>query len=134
MNEWELSTSGQINGPIALGQSADNIERVLGTEYESYRRTSESNNEILAFDARGIHVVIDAISRNVVGIMLFPPNRVWLAGIQLLQQDVSKLQLELLEKNVRFEPDDVGLWNAEMSVCLISVDESTDCVQIGVSD
>ena len=133
MSEWRLAETGLIDGPVQLGMSVDDVERVLGKKYDCFRRTHDATNEILAFDSEGVHVVIDGEDSSVAGVIVFPPNSVWVADVQLLQQPLSGLQETLRTRGFQFDHDDVGLWNPEMKVCLIDVDGLVDGIQIGSS-
>lgn len=133
MTEWRLGPRGSIEGPVRLGMSLEEVKQALGSKYDSFRRTREAKNDVLAFDTHGVHVVIDAENGKVAGIIIFSPNRVWLAGMQLLDEQASALRQALQKKGIPFETDEVGLWNATMNVCLVTADGLIDGVQIGAS-
>ncbi len=133
MSEWRLAETGLIGGPVQLGMPLEDVKCVLGKKYDSFRRTHDATNEILAFVAQGIHVVVDGDGTSVAGVIVFSPNSVWLADVQLLHQPISSLQETLVTRGFAFEYDDVGLWNPEVNACLIDVDGLVDGVQIGSS-
>jgi hypothetical protein len=133
MSEWHLMPNGQMDGPIRLGMSLDEAKKALGVEYDCFRRTREAKNHVLAFDTLGVHAVIDAESRTVTGMIVFPPNSVWLAGIQLLRRQAASLRETLRGKGLTFDMDEAGLWNPTMGVCLVVVEGLIDGVQVGAS-
>lgn len=132
MTDWQLSKDGVIDGLIRLDMTVEEVKNTLGAEGDAFERTSEAPSEIFAFDDHGIHTVIDR-DRRVAGLIVFPPNRVWIARVQLLRQPTVEIGQKLREAGFAFESDEVGLWSGELRVALIDVDGLVDGVQIGIS-
>jgi hypothetical protein len=131
--DWEIDANGIISGPLRLGMSIEEVKRAFGTDFDRFRRCMASKNDTLAFDRHGVHVVLDDRGTAVAGLGVFPPNRLTLAGVQLLGQPIPELQSELSLLGFDFEICDAGLCNSAMDVCLVEVEGIVDGAQIGLS-
>ena len=109
------------------------IRSALNGEYVLFLRTQDTKEVVAAFDGRGIHIslVPDVKTRS---ITVFRPNLLTLGTTQLLGEPTVSIARQLAEAGYRFESVDVGLWNAEVGVLLIDVDDHIDGVEICARD
>ena len=132
--DWHIDERGCVTGPLKIGTSVEDVRRVLGDEFERFRRVGgESTQDTLAFDGQAVHVVLDMSGDTVAGLAVYRPNCVHLAGVQLLGQRIAELQKNLSTLGLDFELCDAGLRNSAIAVCLVEVEGVIDGVQIGSS-
>jgi len=86
--------------------------------------------DILAYDDAGIHLAVDS-ERRVVRISVFSPNRVTLAGIELLGRKVAEVAKQSRVVGLSCEAVDAGLWYPSAGVLLVEVEGVVDGVEVG---
>jgi hypothetical protein len=103
---------------------------VLLSEPKAFRRTSDSNQSILAFNDDFVHLYLDD-SGSVTKISVFRPRKVSFVGVQLLNRPLEEVGIDLVNAGQHFVEVDVGLWNEQDKILLVEVDGMVDGVEFG---
>ncbi|MFL1467590.1 hypothetical protein [Marinobacter sp. HN1S83] len=104
-------------------------ESLLGAATESFKRTEDSTETVLAYDEESIHLEVDS-EGVVVLVSAFQPREVFLDGIQLLGRPLNQIAEALSSAGVQFEENDVGLWCDQAGVNIVVVDDIVDGVEL----
>ena len=102
---WEIEPFSKV-GPIAFGQSRNEVRSALDSEYRAFKK-AEGENDTDAYDSLGIHVYYDD-DDHVEFVEAFSPAQLSFEGIALVGRNVGEVVAELGELGYDAEQDDVG--------------------------
>lgn len=126
---WAIAPGTSV-GPLFLGMPEQDFVALLGPVGGVFRRTPESNEEVIAYDDAAVHLTVDA-TRHVRGISVFQPRQVSLAGVQLLGRGIADVARDTSTTPYHFEKVEAGFWCATANILLVEVDGVVDGVEVG---
>ncbi len=126
--QWKIDDNG-ITGPIDFDMQIENVKSLLGEPTDSFKRTKDSNDVVIAYEDEGIHLNV-----NDEGILtqltIFPDNEVFLGNIQLINKPIDSIYAEFQTLGIAVVREDSGLWCEEQKVFLVDVEGIVDGVEI----
>ncbi len=126
---WTIEP-GKSVGPLALSMSEDQYVSILGSVADTFHRTPDSMDIVVAYDDAGVHLGVDQ-GRCIRRISVFAPRKVALSGVQLLGRPLTDVAHDLSRTVFEFNPVDAGLWCCSANIVLVAVDGLVDGVEIG---
>lgn len=130
--KWVILPKKQI-GPINPRMQITDVEKMFSTQGDTFRRTSDSKNTEYAFDSQGIQISVNS-SGAICQVLVFLPNEVFLAGVQLLGRPLVGVVHELAAAGFSFKNVDAGAWSKSEAIMLVEVDGLVDGVEVTFFD
>lgn len=126
---WSIEPGVSV-GPFSLGMKEEDYVARLGQVVDVFKRTPQSENDVIAYDDAGVHLSVDR-DRRVRQISVFTPNEVCFFEIQLLGRNISDVAKDMSRMGLEFRVVDAGLWCAAANIMLVEVDGLIDGVEMG---
>ncbi len=113
METKSLQSSLQISsyegaGAIKLGMSPDEVRKVLGTNFETFMKSYNSEMPTDNFISQGIHVYYK-LPGLCTAIEMFPPANPTFRGYRLMGQPFNQLSAYFQQEDISVEMDACGL-------------------------
>lgn len=125
---WKIKP-GESVGPIAFGMTVDEVTNILGTKFERFKRTEDSEEDTLSFDDECVQIVINGLSE-VTNISIFRARKIFLGNIQLLDRNINELKSDLDSLEFHFVDFNGGLWCEGAKIVLVEFNGKTDGVEM----
>jgi hypothetical protein len=116
-------------GPYYLGASKSELEKMLGEATDSFKRTAEATEVVMAYDSEALHITIGSDKKAKI-LSFFTPNQILLKGVQLLGRLASEVYSELQSAGIQLDKNDVGMWCKGLGVNLVEAEGIIDGVEI----
>lgn len=114
-------------GSYKIGMHKLELENILGAPHDTFRRCDDSDNLTLNYNSLFFEIDNDGL---VLQILAFPPSKVTLDDIELLDRPTSDVIKDLNKHGHSIEPNDVGVYLPKLSINLVAVDDIIDCVEL----
>lgn len=115
-------------GPIHIQMHRNKCESLLGEASDSFKRIIEEKETTYVYKNDSIQIVFDEENK-VNEISLFPPNKVQLNNIQLLERHANDIYSELTNSGIVLEKIEIGMHCKNLGVILVEIEELIDGVQ-----
>lgn len=125
---WKINDEG-LTGPIDFDMRIENVRTLLGEPNDSFRRTPDSDDLIVAYDEAGIQLNINDEGL-LTQLTIFPDNEVFIGKIQLINKPINSIYTELQAIGVAVDHEDAGLWCEAQKVFLVDVGGVVDGIEI----
>jgi hypothetical protein len=120
---------GRSVGTLAVGMAKEEYETIMGGSGETFKRTPDATDLVVAYDDKLMHLTVD-YARRIRSITVFRPERVELGNVQLLGRDIAAVEGDLANSGYTFLRVDAGLWSPNAGVLLIEQDGIVDGVEV----
>jgi hypothetical protein len=126
--KWMISDK-ELTGPVDFDMQIETIKSHLGDPDDSFKRTPDSDDVIIAFDNFGIHVTVNKEGM-INQLTIFPDNEVFIGDVQLINTQIDSIYEKITNLGVTIDREEAGLWCEKYKVFLVEVDGRVDGVEI----